>query len=159
MENQSLAYSARELLARLQGPTLMQIMESPAELRVLVASLDGISGIADYLAETEHRLYPEQSPKSRNLRHNRVRVVVKQPILLPREAHEHWVLAFVEKWGRKHEQGPTLREIRNYNRSRWQGDTELIIDDLVRKGKICKVTSERTAYYALPEQTEEAVNG
>lgn len=155
MENQSLAYSARELLTRLQGPSLMQIMESPAELRLLVASLDGISGIADYLAETEHRLYPEQSPKSRNLRHNRVRVVVKQPPLLPREAHEHWVLAFVEKWERKHKQGPTLREIRNYNRSKWQGDTEIVIDDLVRKEKLCKIASERTAYYAISAQTEE----
>jgi hypothetical protein len=151
MDDYPLVYSARKLLETLRGPALMQVMVNPAELRLLVDSLDGIRGISDYLAETEQRIYPDQAPRTRNVKNNRVRVVINQPLLSPQETHESWVLAFVRRWTLKSQQGVTMRDIRNYNQSRWQEDTKLIVEGLVAKGELCKIVGKRTICYILPE--------
>lgn len=153
MENQSIAYSAKELLARLQGPILMQVIANPAELRMLVENLDGISGIADYLAETEQRMYPDLAPKHRALRRNRVRVVVKQQDsapTLPEETHETRIVAFVGRWIKKRKHPPTFRDIRNGHRS--YEDLQSVVEKLVGEGRLSKIIGERTAYYTLPEK-------
>jgi hypothetical protein len=157
MENQSLAYSAKDLLARLQGPAMLQIIANSADLRMLVDSLEGIGGLADYYAETEQRLYPDLAPKRKGPRHNRVRVVVKQEAhVLPEETRDMRILAFVERWMKKHKQAPTMREIRNNHRS-WE-DMHILVGRLVDEGRLCVIAGERTAYYTLPKQTEETTN-
>lgn len=147
MEIQAIEYTCQELLATLQGPTLQRITANPALLRRIIVSLEGLEGITEYLTETEQRLYPGQAPLSGRTRRNKVNRVKEKVTAIEEEQKHTRILGFVEKWIAEHKEAPTLRIIRNYNRSRYLEDIKQIVADMVTQGELKAVPDAKAVRY------------
>lgn len=154
MEIQAIEYTCQELLATLQGPALQKITASPALLRRIIASIESLQGIGDYLAETEARLYPNQTPLAGRTRRNKISRIKENVADIDEEQKHARILNFVEKWIATHREAPTLREIRNYNRSRYLTDIKEIVADMVAQGKLKAVSYGRSMRYVIPLKIE-----
>lgn len=67
---------AKEILDLLQGPSLLQLLGNPGELRETIVAL---GSVIELLKDNERRLYPEQAPKSGRSRRNEVAVDINDP--------------------------------------------------------------------------------
>lgn len=152
MEIQAIDHTCQELLTELQGPVLQKLTASPALLRRVIASLESLQGIADYLAETEQRLYPDQVPLQGRTRRNKVRKVKEEMAGIEEEQKHARILDFVEKWIVRYRQAPTLRTIRSYNKSHYLADIQQIVADMVAQGKLKAVPDKTTIRYVIPVQ-------
>jgi hypothetical protein len=63
------SHFAQDILDMLQGSSLLQLLNNPAELRGTIAALENA---IELLKENEQRLYPEQAPKSGKSRRNEI---------------------------------------------------------------------------------------
>lgn len=156
MEIQTIDDTCQELLATLQGPTLQNLTASPALLRRIIVSIESLEGIADYLAETERRLYPDQAPLPGRTRRNKARKVKEEAVVIEEEQKHARILDFVEKWIVKYRQAPTLRMIRSYNKARYLTDIEEVVADMVAQGKLKAVADRTTMRYVIPVKPGDA---
>jgi hypothetical protein len=150
MEIQTIDHTCQELLEALQGPALQKLTASPALLRRVIVSLESLGGIADYLAETEQRLYPGQVPLQGRTRRNKARKVKEEATEIEEERKHSRILDFVEKWIVKYRQAPTLRTIRDHNKSRYLADIQQVVADMVTQGKLKAVPDRSTVRYVIP---------
>lgn len=67
---------AKEILDLLQGPSLLQLLGNPGDLRESIVALESV---LDLLKDNERRLYPEQAPKSGRSRRNEAAIDINDP--------------------------------------------------------------------------------
>lgn len=144
MESHSVVYTAQELLTMLQGPALLQIMESPDDLRIALDCLDKATSL---LASIEQCRYPGQAP----IRQGKTRRPVDTASVQgPADRLRARIVTLVERWWEKEGRGATMREIRNPNRTVNPDDVAEAVMSLVNEGKLQEIRLERTTQYAPP---------
>jgi len=147
MEDQSIVYTAQELLAMVQGPALLQVMESPEDLRT---SIDCLERATDLLASIERCRYPGQSSRTHSkAKRSATTPVTSAPVPQnPTEQLRTRILSLVERWWEEKGRGATMREIRNPNRTVSPDDVTEMVSILVHEGLLTAIPVKRTIQYA-----------
>lgn len=143
-----------------QGPALLQVMESPDDLRT---ALDCLERATDLLASIERCRYPGQASRTHSkAKRPATTPVSSAPAPAPQDPAEQLrtrILSFIERWWEKEGRGATMREIRNPNRTVSPDDVTEMVSILVHEGKLQAIPVKRTVQYApsgmVPVQTTE----
>lgn len=131
-----------------QGPALLQIMESPDDLRT---ALDCLERATDLLASIERCRYPGQASRTHSKARRSATTPVSSAPAVPQDPTEQLrtrILSFIERWWEEKGRGATMREIRNPNRTVSPDDITEMVSILVHEGKLQAVPVKRTVQYA-----------
>lgn len=150
-----------------QGPALLQVMESPDDLRT---ALDCLERATDLLASIERCRYPGQASRTHSkakqskAKRSATTPALSAPAPAPQDPAEQLrtrILSFVERWWEKEGRGATMREIRNPNRTVSPDDVTEMVSILVHEGKLQAIPVKRTVQYApfgmVPVQTKKSI--